>query len=439
MKEKPKFLIIGAGLVGALMGHYLKQLNIDFRIFEKRPDPRINKLDAGRSINLALSHRGIHSLEKVGLKEKVMAIALPMVGRMVHEESGKSQLQKYSQSGEQIYSVSRAELNRILLDSLPDEQVLFEHELKSLKNKTAEFIGNDSIRLEGFDFVIGSDGANSVVKEFIPGNQFEVEMLGHGYQEFHVDAIDNEWAIENNALHIWPQHQHMLIALPNPDKSFTGTLFLQHEGHQASFSKLKTKRDYGDFFQKYYSSALKLIGDVEKQGQLHPIGVLGTGYNSCWADEDKLLIGDAAHSIVPFYGQGMNAGFEDCRLLSEFINNCRGDISLAFRQFFVSRKKDADAIAQMALQNFLEMRDGVTNSDYLRYREIEKVIQKHLGDTWVPRYGMVTFSDIPYAEVYQRSLMQDAILKELNARADSDQIISGGVLSREHLDLIQNK
>lgn len=437
MSEKPKFLIIGAGLVGSLMGHYLKRLNIDFKIFEKRPDPRINKIDSGRSINLALSHRGFHSLEKVGLKEKVMSIALPMVGRMVHDESGKSQLQKYSQKGEQIYSVSRAGLNRILVDGLPNDQVIFDSELTKLENNSAYFISDGTINSEEYDFVIGSDGANSVVKDFIFGNSFELNMLGHGYQEFHIDSKDDQWIIENNALHIWPQHQHMLIALPNPDKSFTSTLFLQNEG-DVSFAELQTKDGYYGFFQKYYPGALRLIGDVVNQSQNHPVSQLGSGYNSKWADDNKLLIGDAAHSIVPFYGQGMNAGFEDCRLLAEFIENCPSDITSAFSEFFVSRKKDADSIAKMAVENFLEMRDGVTDPDYLRFRAIEKVVQKKLGKSWVPRYGMVTFSDIPYEEAYLRSIKQHAILKVLNASKDVDKIIDGGVLTNEHLGIIQN-
>ena len=387
-------------------------------LYEKRADPRKADISAGRSINLALSHRGIHALKSANVFNEIEPLLIPMKGRMVHLPDGNTDFQPYSiNSHEYINSVSRGELNKILMtaaEKTGNVNIHFKHTLS--KNESGVLVFENGKRIEAEGEVFGADGAGSVVRQYIDSNSdkpSKSEPLGHAYKELSISAnAAGEFKLEPNALHIWPRGQFMLIGLPNTDRSFTCTLFMPNEG-DVSFKSLKTEADVVDFFNTHFSDALPLLENFPQSYFENPTGRLATVYADNWYYKNFYLIGDAAHAVVPFFGQGMNASFEDCTVLMDCVDSGDDNWLDIFSSYNKMRKSDADAIAQMAIENYIEMRDSVAQSDYKAKREIANSLSIEFPDRFIPRYNMVSFTSIPYSEVYKRGKIQQEIISQL--------------------------
>ena len=387
-------------------------------LYEKRADLRKADISAGRSINLALSHRGIHALKSANVFNEIEPLLIPMKGRMVHLPDGNTDFQPYSiNSHEYINSVSRGELNKILMtaaEKTGNVNIHFKHTLSKAESGVLVFENGKRIEAEGE--VFGADGAGSVVRQYIDSNSDKLsksEPLGHAYKELSISAdAAGEFKLEPNALHIWPRGQFMLIGLPNTDRSFTCTLFMPNEG-DVSFKSLKTEADVVDFFNTHFSDALPLLENFPQSYFENPTGRLATVYADNWYYKNFYLIGDAAHAVVPFFGQGMNASFEDCTVLMDCVDSGDDNWLDIFSSYNKMRKSDADAIAQMAIENYIEMRDSVAQSDYKAKREIANSLSIEFPDRFIPRYNMVSFTSIPYSEVYKRGKIQQEIISQL--------------------------
>ena len=387
-------------------------------LYEKRADLRKADISAGRSINLALSHRGIHALKSANVFNEIEPLLIPMKGRMVHLPDGNTDFQPYSiNSHEYINSVSRGELNKILMtaaEKTGNVNIHFKHTLSKAESGVLVFENGKRIEAEGE--VFGADGAGSVVRQYIDSNSdkpSKSEPLGHAYKELSISAnAAGEVKLEPNALHIWPRGQFMLIGLPNTDRSFTCTLFMPNEG-DVSFKSLKTEADVVDFFNTHFSDALPLLENFPRSYFENPTGRLVTVYADNWYYKNFYLIGDAAHAVVPFFGQGMNASFEDCTVLMDCVDSGDDNWLDIFSSYNKMRKSDADAIAQMAIENYIEMRDSVAQSDYKAKREIANSLSIEFPDRFIPRYNMVSFTSIPYSEVYKRGKIQQEIISQL--------------------------
>jgi len=417
--------ILGAGLVGSLLAIYLARRGYKVEIHERRGDMRKEKIVAGRSINLALSDRGWKGLKGVGLEEEIRKIAIPMQARYVHNQDGSVSKQPYGNEGQAIYSVSRGELNKKLMSLAENESVdiHFNHFCNhvDLQNHTLSFSSGPSDRQPlssaSYDILFGADGNFSALRfamQFMDRFDYSQHYIQHGYKELTIPAgAGGEWLMEKNFLHIWPRHSFMLIALPNLDGSFTCTLFFPFEG-DPSFSSLKTEQDVEAFFHNYFSDAIPLMPSFKEDFFRNPTSSLV--YIKCypWSYENSAcLIGDAAHGIVPFFGQGMNAGFEDCSALNELINQEEDNWERIFRAFEQSRKPNTDAICDLALNNFIEMRDLVADLHFLHKKKIEKMISQKYPDKYISPYQMVSFSSIPYLEALQKGKMISDLLEEL--------------------------
>ena len=387
-------------------------------LYEKRADLRKADISAGRSINLALSYRGIHALKSANVFNEIEPLLIPMKGRMVHLADGNTDFQPYSiNSHEYINSVSRGELNKILMtaaEKTGNVNIHFKHTLSKAESGVLVFENGKRIEAEGE--VFGADGAGSVVRQYIDSNSdkpSKSEPLGHAYKELSISAnAAGEFKLEPNALHIWPRGQFMLIGLPNTDRSFTCTLFMPNEG-DVSFKSLKTEADVVDFFNTHFSDALPLLENFPRSYFENPTGRLVTVYADNWYYKNFYLIGDAAHAVVPFFGQGMNASFEDCTVLMDCVDSGDDNWLDIFSSYNKMRKSDADAIAQMAIENYIEMRDSVAQSDYKAKREIAHSLSIEFPDRFIPRYNMVSFTSIPYSEVYKRGKIQQEIISQL--------------------------
>lgn len=424
MAKNKKLAVIGAGLVGSLLSIYLQRRGYQVTVFEKRPDIRRQRIDGGRSINLALSTRGIRSLQEVGVSEDVGRIAIPMHGRMMHDLNGLLTFQPYGKEGQFINSISRGSLNILLMNAAEKIGVefLFGHQVSDidLLNTSLTSKANDTVTQKLFDAIIGADGAYSVVRhamQFTDRYDFSQDYIDHGYKEMHIPADSGgKFQMEKNALHIWPRESFMLIALPNPDGSFTCTLFFPFEG-DLSFASLSSHQKIENFFDSYFPDAKTLLPNLAVSFENNPTSSLVTMKCYPWVRNKTLLIGDAAHAIVPFYGQGMNAGFEDCRILNELLDQFDDDWEKATTAFQQQRKPDTDAIAQLALDNFIEMRDLVADSDFLLRKKIEGKLYELYPDRWIPLYPMVTFHDnIRYSEAQRIGSMQKKIMDEVMKR-----------------------
>lgn len=417
-REVRRISVVGGGLAGALMATYLARDGYEVKVFERRPDIRKAEIVRGRSINLALSTRGIHALEGVGLAEKVLSHAVPMRGRMMHSVDGELTFQPYGKDDSQvIHSVSRAGLNQLLLDEAEaaGAQLFFEERCLDvdLDNSTMRFrnaAGEEHV--EEADLILGSDGAFSAVRARMQRTDrftYSQTYLEHGYKELTIPPGDGgTFAIEKNALHIWPRHSYMMIALPNEDGSFTCTLFWPLEGPHG-FDSLKTREDVERYFQRWFPDAVPLIPDLVDAYLASPPSSLVTIRCYPWAHKDRIaLIGDAAHAVVPFYGQGMNCAFEDCAVLIEKVRESAPDWGRVLQDYQVARKENADALAELAIHNFLVMRDKVTSPLFLWRKKIEKRLDR-MFPSFLPVYSMVTFSRIPYAEAQSMARKQDRI------------------------------
>jgi kynurenine 3-monooxygenase len=404
--------IVGAGLAGSLLAILLAKRGLHVTVYEKRADPRVGPVDSGRSINLALAARGIRGLERAGVLDRVMALTIPMRGRMVHEHDSRAELQMYGVRPEEvIYSVSRAALNRVLIEAADElENVELRFGCQAVK------LTDDEPRIEMFEpgtgrsFVlpatptIATDGGGSAVRAGMVLRglaRAREDMLDHDYKELTIPAVDGRHALDPNALHIWPRGGFMLIALPNLDRSFTATLFLARSGAD-SFENLRQPADVSAFFEREFPSAVPLMPELEREFFENPQGLLGTVHTDGWhAGGDLLLLGDAAHAIVPFHGQGMNCAFEDCVEIERMLGQSR-DWEAVFSRFERERKPNTDAIAAMALENYVEMRAAVIDPDYQKKKKAAEAKEK-ADPSSIPRYSMVMFHpEISYAEAYRR-------------------------------------
>lgn len=414
---KRKVHIVGAGLVGSLLAIYLARRGLEVEVHERRPDMRKEVISAGRSINLALSTRGIHALNHVGLEKQILEHAIPMRGRMIHALDGALTFQPYGIDDTQyINSISRGELNKLLMTHAERSGNVKIHFNKKVTGLS---------QFEQNSLVIGADGSASAIRseilESTAGAKSSQSQLDYGYKELTIPAGPNaSFLIEKNALHIWPRGSFMLIALPNHDGSFTCTLFLPFKG-DVSFEMLTTPAQVRGFFEKYFKDALQLITNLEETFFENPTGTMVTIKCSPWFKDDRaLLIGDAAHAIVPFFGQGMNCGFEDCSVLDSLLD--RKDLSSwssLFAEFDRARKTNADAIADLAVENFIEMRDKVGDQRFLLEKAVEKKLQEAFPGKFVSRYGLVTFSRVPYRFASDVGVINNEILGELCKNIDS--------------------
>ncbi|MEQ8905399.1 NAD(P)/FAD-dependent oxidoreductase [Ekhidna sp.] len=427
---KDKISIVGAGLVGSLLALILKQKGFNVQVFEKRNDPRKSENVEGRSINLALSHRGIRPLKLAGVYETIEPYLIPMKGRMMHDEAGELTFQPYGKEGQFINSVSRAQLNQLLIESAEKAgvEVHFDHKCTDIDFENNELTFHNGLTQQS-DLVVGTDGAFSAIRknlQYTDRFNFSQHYIEHGYKELSIIPTDDKFLLEPNYLHIWPRGNFMLIALPNNDKTFTCTLFFPFEGN-LSFAKLTTKDEVNAFFEKYFTDAKALIPDVADQFFDNPTSSLVTTKCEPWHKNNTMLLGDAAHAIVPFYGQGMNSGFEDVRLFVEMAEGMNWKWDEVLPAYSASRKKDADAISELALHNFIEMRDHVGDPDFLRRKKLESKIQETYPKEWIPLYSMVTFSDMPYSEALRLGKIQKRVMDEFLQKegdVDFDEIIN---------------
>lgn len=417
--------ITGAGLVGSLLSIYLAKRGFKVSVFERRPDMRKNLLDRGRSINLALSNRGIRALEEVGLAEELKKVAIPMHGRTMHNRQSQLSFQPYGKEGQFINSISRSNLNIVLMDKAESLGVefFFNHRISAVDFDKTRLTTWDArptdLGQSDFDAIIGADGAFSAVRgsmQISDRFNYAQDYIAHGYKELHIPADANgNFRLEKNSLHIWPRESFMLIALPNPDGSFTCTLFFPFDG-SLSFSSLKTEKNVECFLQSTFPDAFALMPSAVHDFMSVPASSLVTVKCFPWAKNKTLLIGDAAHAIVPFFGQGMNAGFEDCRILNQLIDQA-SDWTELFGQFQKLRKPDSDAIADLALENFIEMRDLVGDPKFLLRKKIEAKLNLLFPDRWIPLYTMVTFrDDIRYSDALKTGVRQKQIMDEVMQR-----------------------
>ena len=425
LRQAQTLTVIGAGLTGSLLSLYLLRAGWRVRVFEKRGDPRTADAYSGRSINLALARRGLHALEEVGLSEAVRPHLMPMRGRMIHPVSGDRVLQPYGQNErEVIYSVHRATLNRILIEGAA-QHVDFElHAHQKLIDldpamgrmtlEDAHSGAKQAVTAAGPIF--GADGAGSKTRRLLEaslGFQSRVDFLEHGYKELGIPAReDGGFAFDAAALHIWPRGGFMQIALPNEDGSYTNTLFLD----RSRFDALRDAGDAAAFLRREFPDLTPWNANQARELAERPVGLLGTVYCPTWHDEGNvLLIGDAAHAIVPFHGQGMNCCFEDCSLLAARLTDGRRTWKRVFAEFQARRKPNTNAIAQMALENYEEMRSDVVDPRYKLQRKLELMLERRHPGVFIPRYSMVMFHRVPYATALARGAVQADILDQLTA------------------------
>lgn len=421
-------IIAGGGLVGSLLGILLQKRGHQVSLFEKRSDLRKNLNDVGRSINLIVTSRGLHALKSAGLLEKTLALTVPVTGRMMHSVSGELAYQPYGRDPSECnYSISRAELNRFLLNEFAtsNKNVFFEHHLEAVdfENKTATFNCKGVNQKFNYDVLIGADGAGSILRNLmhteIKGIN-QTTYLGSDYKELFMPLREGKPALEKNALHIWPRGSHMLMALPNLDGSFTMTLYLPREGQENSFTALKTENAVRAYFEKYFPDALALMPMAVDDFLKNPQGLLGTLRTNPWVMKNSVaLIGDAAHAILPFFGQGMNCGFEDCMVLMRALDAHRESWTDALLEYDHKQRPNANAIADMALENFYEMSDKVGDENFLFRKKIEAWLEKQFPTEYRSRYGMITYTLIPYRLAFEAGLIQNEILSELSRGINS--------------------
>jgi kynurenine 3-monooxygenase len=421
--------ILGAGCTGPLLAALLAARGHAVRIYERRPDARRVEQPAGRSINLALAARGLAGLERAGLADAIRPLLMPMRGRLIHELDGRTRFLPYGQRPhELLWSVGRAALNRVLVGAAERRGVEIHYEHAC----TGADFDEGTLQIEdlrdGRTFQVplrptfGADGAGSALRQAMVRGGLATareEFLEHGYREIGIPAGPNgEHRMDPGSLHIWPRGGYMLIALPNTDGSFTATLFLSTAGEGASFAKLDARGAPTDFFREQFPDVLPLIPDLEEQFEKNPVGRMGTLYAAPWrVGGQALLIGDAAHAIVPFHGQGMNCAFEDCRVIDDLLAT-GADWREAFSRFDALRRDDTAAIARMALENYVEMRDTVRDPRFALRKEVSLELESRHPDRFIPRYSMVMFhSEIPYAEAERRGAVQSRLLEEALGRA----------------------
>jgi kynurenine 3-monooxygenase len=442
-----KIAIVGAGLVGSLQAIYLAKRGYDVEVYERRPDLRKADLIAGKSINLALSDRGWKALDGVGIGDEIREMAIPMNGRMMHDKDGNLTYQAYGKEGQAIYSVSRGGLNQRLMNiAEPYENIDYFFDLKckdvNLKTNEITFQHTETKEktIKKFDRIFGTDGAFSAVRTRLQKTKrfnYSQFYLEHGYKELTIPANDDgSHKIDKNCLHIWPRGEFMLIALANLDGSFTCTLFFPFEG-KVSFESIKTDSHVIDFFSEYFPDVMDLMPNLTDDYFENPTSSLVTVKCSPWHYSDKVvLMGDASHAIVPFYGQGMNSGFEDCTVFNQLLEKHGNNWEEIFKEFSRDRIKDGDAIADLALKNFIEMRDLTADPMFLLQKKIERKISDKHPDKWTPLYSQVTFSHEPYSMALANGERQDKIMKKVMDRHDIFDVWDSDEIENEILSLL---
>lgn len=423
---KKKVAVVGAGLVGSLQAIMLAKKGFDVDVFERRPDLRKADVIGGRSINLALSNRGFKALEMAGVANEIRQMCIPMYGRKMHDIEGNLTYQPYGKDSEAIYSVSRGGLNQVVMnfaDNFPSIHYRFNHRCEDLdlSNNEISFTDTEKNELESFryDHIFGTDGAFSAVRNRLmktPMFNYSQDYLSHGYKELVIPpTAEGTHRIDKNCLHIWPRGEFMLIALPNMDGSFTVTLFFPMKG-KTSFESIKTEEDVMDFFLATFPDAVKVMPTLTKDYFENPTSTLVTVRCNPWNYEDKvMLMGDAAHAIVPFYGQGMNCGFEDCSVFSEMFDQNPTDTLKLFADYSNQRVPDGNGIADLALYNYIEMRDLTGDPDFLLRKKIERKFTDLYPEKWLPLYSQVTFSHIRYSDAIKNGNKQRAIMDQVMA------------------------
>lgn len=432
-----KIGIVGAGLVGSLLAAQLAKRGFTVDVFERRPDLRNTDISAGKSINLALSDRGIVALQNIGMEEQMRSISIPMHGRLLHDNEGHTNLMPYGKEGQYINSISRGDLNaRLMTLAEKSEKVniyfnrtcldvnLDEAEI-TLKNEI-----NGDIETKKYDRIIGTDGAFSAVRtRMMKTDRFNYSQnyISSGYKELTMPPVPNtKWAIDKSALHIWPRKEFMLIALPNLDGSFTCTLFMPFTGPEG-FDALDTDDKVMAFFNKYFKDAVPHMPTLINDWHENATSSLVTVKCEPWNYKDKVLVmGDSAHAIVPFYGQGMNAGFEDVKVFNDYLDKY-SDWGQLFDEYAQFRKPDADAIAELAVRNYIEMRDLVADPHFVKKRALSAKINELFPEQWMPLYSMVTFSHIRYSDAlakgdWQNEVLEKLVAKGISASSNNDEI-----------------
>ena len=436
---KKNITIAGAGLVGSLCALYMRKRGFDVSVYERRDDLRLTEITAGKSINLALSVRGWTALKKVGAAENVEKIAIPMYKRVMHDTEGNLYDQAYGNPGQAIYSVSRANLNLILMEMAEKNGAKIHCNQKCLDvdflsgDTTFEHTKTGEKTTVNSDLLIGADGAFSAVRSKMTRRnrqQYSQHFIEHGYKELLIPANeDGTHKLEKNALHIWPRGNFMLIALPNLDGSYTCTLFAPYEGEE-SFEELNTNKDVQKYFKKIFPDLVPLIPDLCEQFFSNPTSSMAIMRTYPWHVDDKSnLIGDAAHATVPFYGQGMNAGFEDCRILDELLDKHNNNFKTCFKEYSEVRKPNGDGVQDLSMHNFIVMRDKTADIKFLLQKKIEQKFAQQYPEKWVPLYSMVSFSNIPYSEAWQVGMKQEKMMQSImnisniNETWDSEEIM----------------
>lgn len=421
-----KIIIVGAGLTGSLLSIFLARRGFNVEIYERRADMRTANISAGKSINLALSVRGIHALKQVGLDAAILKHAIPMLGRMIHLENGETSLQPYGKNeNEYINSVSRKDLNVVLMneaEKFPNVTFHFNMRCTGMNLQTGEATFFNELTQTNHavigDMVIGSDGSASAIRmEFLKSGffNFSQQYENYGYKELTIPASENKgFRIEKNALHIWPRGSYMMIALPNEDGDFTCTLFMPFKDGNKNLAQLKTIGNVTEFFNEVFADAVPNMPTLLDDFFANPTGNLLTVKCFPWHINDKaILLGDAAHAVVPFFGQGMNCCFEDCYNFDLLVEKHGNNWFTIFEEFGKLRKENTDSIADLAVENFVEMRDLVANPTFMLKKKADVLLEEKYPDYFISKYAMVTFHRLPYAVAKQRGQIQDKILMEL--------------------------
>ena len=446
MQNQKKIAIVGAGLVGSLLAIYLKKEGHIVHVYDRSPD--IRKIQfSGRSINLAMSDRGWKALEVIGVDQEIKKIGLPMEKRAIHLMDQSLNYQKYGKEGESIYSLSRGVLNRKMIDLAEEKGVefFFEHKVWDVILGDATLhIGKEEHgewTAYKYDMIFGSDGAFSRVRHRMQRQSmfnYSQDFLEIGYKELNIPAnADGTHKLDKSSLHIWPRGNFMLIALPNLDGSFTCTLFMPFKGEN-SFEQLDTKEKLVDFFAKYFPSTKEVIPNLVEDFFKNPKSYLVTMKCFPWTHNDKVaLIGDACHAIVPFYGHGMNAGFEDITVLNELMEKYGDDWETIFNEYQNSRKPNTDAIAELSYRNFIEMSTKTADANFLLQKKIEKWFSERHPEKWIPLYSRVTFSHQPYSEALAIGDRQDAIMQEILAIESIEEIWETEPIEQRILQLLR--
>lgn len=433
MEAKKEVIIVGAGLVGSLWAVYLSKAGYSVTIYERRSDIRKAEISAGKSINLALSNRGWKALDAVGVGDEVRKIAIPMYGRMMHDLKGNLTYQQYGKDGEAIFSVSRGKVNATMMDiaeKYGNATIHYNHECKRVDLKNGIVYLKNTLTGEEFEhqaeLVFAADGAFSAVRynsmQKLDRFQYSQNYIADGYREILLPANpDGSYRMDKDALHIWPRGRFMMIALANEDGSFTCTLFMPHSGGEHAFDKLTSKEAIDNFFKEVFPDFYEMMPNIADAWEDHPLSSLAIIRSYPWTHGKTALMGDAAHATVPFYGQGMNAGFEDCTVLWDLMQKHNHDWPAIFEEYSRERKPDGDALQDLSLDNYYVMRDYVADPAFLLRKKIEAKFSELYPEKWMPLYSQVTFSEIRYSVAYKQGQVQNGIMDQVMEMPDIEE------------------